>query len=189
MSPLRCTAGLACLWLLLFALPAQAQEPPAASWTPEKFATLSEGFRQAQEPPTLYEGLPHQFVEHELFLRERNRKSVIESHGYLFYKRPLPLRAADAAAVREALLEASNYKPYSGPKSCGGFHPDYQLVWGKGRAAREAQICFGCREIKLFNNTQTLVADLPNTAFLHLRVLLDKYRAQRPPREPAAPRR
>ena len=181
MSPSHFLVGLGCL---LISLPAWAQDIPASSWTPAKFQPLAEDLRRASnaQPPTLYEGLPHQFVEHELFLRERDTKSVVESHGYLFYKRPLPLGAADAAAVRATLLDAATYKPYSGPKSCGGFHPDYRLVWGGGRAAREVQFCFGCREIKLFDNNQVLVADLPNAAYLHLRVLLGRYQAQRPPR-------
>lgn len=184
MWPFRLLLGLACL---LLALPAAcAQELSSSSWTPVKFGPMAAGIWRANEQPTLYEGLPHQLVEHELFLRERDTKAVVESHGYLFYKRPLPLSAADAAAVRATLLNAATYKPYSGPKSCGGFHPDYRLAWGRGRAQREVQFCFGCREIKLFDDAQALVADLPNDAYLHLRVLLGKYQVQRPPR--ASPR-
>lgn len=94
------------------------------------------------------------------------------------------MRPADAAAVRQVLLKPATYQPYSGPKKCGGFHPDYRLVWGSGRARREVQLCFGCREVKVFaaGDTQVLVADLPNAPYLELRVALDRYRAQRPPR-------
>lgn len=175
--------GLWCLAALLAAPTAllRGQDaPPRAPWTELRFAPAAGRVRLAREV-TLLEGLPHQLVEHGSFLRELQTRANVEFAGYAFYKRPLPLADADREALREIFTDARTFRAYSGPKKCGGFHPDYAVAWGRGGATERLLVCFGCHEILVANADQQLIADLPGPAYERLRAILSKYHAQRPP--------
>lgn len=161
----------------------QGPAPPVQGWTPARFAPVAERLRDATTVGrvTLLEGLPHQLVEHTSFLRERETKGNVEVAGYRFYRHPLPLTAGDAAVLRTVCADALTYANYSGPKRCGGFHPDYALRWDDGRRTVYTLVCFGCHETQTLSDKQLLIADLPEPAFRHLRGILEKYHAQRPP--------
>ncbi len=167
--------------LVVASIPAlQAQSPPVQGWTAARFQPLAERARAADARVTPLEGLPHQLVEHSSYLRERATQSTVEVGGYSFYKTPLPLAPGDTEALRATLFDPQSYHPYSGPKRCGGFHPDYALRWGDGRDAVYTLICFGCHETQTLSRKECLVADLPDAAFQRLQAVLDRYHARRP---------
>ena len=179
-------------WLLLVAALAlivppppllRAQSPPPPQgWTVARFAPLAERIRAGEAPDVLLlEGLPHQLVEHSAFLDERKAHKTTEIGGYHFYQPPLPLTAEEVAGLRATCLDPQTYGAYSGPKRCGGFHPDYALRWGHGRAAVYTLVCFGCHETQTLDGKRCLIADLPEPAFRRLEATLAKRRSQRPP--------
>ena len=156
--------------------------PPPQGWTMARFASLVESIRAREAPDViLLEGLPHQLVEHSAFLGERKAHKTTEVGGYFFYQSPLPLTLEEAAGLRATCLDQQTYAPYSGPKRCGGFHPDYALRWGHGRAAVYTLVCFGCHETQTLDSKRCLISDLPEPAFRRLEATLAKRRSQRPP--------
>jgi len=182
----RVPCGIFCaalLMLLVSGAPvgrAQDNAPPRTTWSAARFAPVAQRVRAAAAA-TLLEGLPHQLVEHGLYLQELRTRKTVEIAGYAFYQRPLPLADADREALRGILSDPGAFHPYTGPKRCGGFHPDYALVWGRGRQAERVLICFGCHEILTTGNEHDLIADLPAPTYARLRTILSKYHAQRPP--------
>lgn len=156
--------------------------PPPQGWTTAQFEPFAERVRAAGAlDVTLLEGLPHQLVEHSAFLGERRARKTVEVGGYFFYQSSLPLSPPEAADLRTTCLDPQTYGPYSGPKRCGGFHPDYALRWGRGRAAVYTLVCFGCHETQTLDGKRCLIADLPEPAFRRLEATLAKRRSQRPP--------
>lgn len=158
----------------------QAQSPPVQGWTAARFSPLAERIRAAGSRVTLLEGLPHQLVEHSSFLRERERTGTVEVGGYHFYKAPRPLAPGEVETLLATVPDSRSYAPYSGPKRCGGFHPDFALRWGSGRAAVYTLICFGCHETQTVDRKTCLLADLPDEPFRRLQALLERLHAQRP---------
>ena len=75
---------------------------------------------------------------------------------------------------------ASNFREifvkFRGFKLCGGFHPDFSLVWGTGDSAVEIHVCFGCHELKAFRKGVEVYCDIPNGTYDELKKLLQKYR-------------
>lgn len=69
------------------------------------------------------------------------------------------------------------------PKKCEGFHPDYCLVWTNGPATYHLLLCFGCHEMKLHGPGQELLVDIRQRAFEEFKIILMKYRDQRPKRD------
>lgn len=129
----------------------------------------------------LYEGLPHPSYEKEVLAEEKKNKSVRELHGQPFYEAPLDLSAEVAKQLRELLGHAATYEPFEGEKKCGGFHPDYAVEFTLGADRYLAQICFGCKEVKLFGPNVKTRHDLSKGPCEKLKKLLENYRKNRPP--------
>ncbi len=87
---------------------------------------------QRAEKVVLYEGLPHQLYEGPSLENERQTKAVQELDGYTFYEEPLALAGDDTTRLSEILGDSKTYKPFTGEKKCGGFHPDYAVEWHIG---------------------------------------------------------
>ncbi len=143
------------------------------------FQKIAQGIRNASSF-SLYEGLPHQTREQDLLKQELAEKKVIRLRGFPFYERPLAISPDDSRILRELACDAGSFKSYSGPKRCGGFHPDYALAWKDGDAAYHLLVCFGCHEMKLYSPTDELYVDIQRNAFSRFESLLKKYRSQRP---------
>jgi len=143
------------------------------------FNVISTGVGRAPEF-ILYEGLPHQTAESELLKKELATKQTVRLHGYPFYARPLPVAAEDIDKLRRLCSSADSFWTYSGAKFCGGFHPDYCLVWKDGKVTYEFLICFGCHEMMLCHPKKEHMADIRNEAYEQFKTILTKYHAQRP---------
>ncbi|MFT3878950.1 MAG: hypothetical protein QM703_04730 [Gemmatales bacterium] len=120
---------------------------PCAFW-PTTPSTLAEAIRKADEV-VIYVGLPHQLFEKHDLEEELRTKQVIEFYGYPFYQEPIVLTSSVINRLSEVFGDQKTYLPWSGPKLCGGFHPDYVVEWRVGWNCYRALICFGCDEVQL----------------------------------------
>jgi hypothetical protein len=138
---------------------------------------------------TVCEGLPHPMYEEETFQEELRTKPTIQLSGFPFYREPLDLKPEDIRALRGLLGDRSTYRPYSGEKKCGGFHPDYAVEWSAQGRVYRCLICFGCFEAR-FEGPQgeSYLHDLRREVHgreVRMRLLdvLKVYRKNRPPHE------
>lgn len=136
------------------------------------------GLRSA---PTLmvYEGLPHQTKEKVLLEREVQRADVTRLLGYPFYKPPVP--AKQNARLKSLLGDANNYGTYTGPKTCGGFHPDYAVSWTAEGEPHFILICFGCGEALFWDGRRLMPYDIKHGPLSELMGLLVGHVSKRPP--------
>jgi len=128
----------------------------------------------------LYEGLPHQSVEHETFQRELASQETIRVDEYPFYARPLPVEAGDMEPLRQLSKTASNFATVTVGKACGGFHPDYCLEWTLGNTTYHYLVCLGCAEVAIHGSDELLFLDMSDGSWGKWKSLLRKYRGQRP---------
>jgi len=166
---------------LLAALALASCTPSAPLGEPVPVAAgegIMTGFRNAQRL-VVYEGLPHQAKERRLMEREATREDVTRIFGYPFYTPAVP--AKDQRALQRILGSPGNFGIYTGPKTCGGFHPDYAVSWTSGGRPQHMLICFGCGEVLLSDGRSLLPYDLDRTAWAGLRGLLDRHASKRPP--------
>lgn len=128
----------------------------------------------------LFEGLPHQGFEAKLLAEERKNKPTVDLHKFPFYKQTLPMKPADRRQLEAILGNPKTFKPFSGEKKCGGFHPDYAVEWQRGKDRYHVLLCFGCKEAKLVDPNGQHRKDLERAAFNQLKALLKNYRKNRP---------
>jgi hypothetical protein len=169
------------LVLLLTALPLVHARPPEglAGKDLNQFTSISEGVARAASL-TLLEGLPHTMLEADQVREELASKETVRLHGFPFYKRPLVVPAEAIPPLRRLSSAAGSYQSYRGPKMCGGFHPDYCLVWEDGKATYHLLICFGCHEMKLYGPKSELIVDISDDAFRKFKSILTAFHDQRP---------
>ena len=69
---------------------------------------------------------------------------------------------------------------FRGEKRCGGFHPDYAVVWQSETETDRvcAQICFGCDEIAIISGETAYRYDIQHTA--NPKILFENFRKERP---------
>jgi hypothetical protein len=131
------------------------------------------------ESTIVYEGLPHQTYERALLERERTTKDVREFHSYPFYREPLEVTKEDAKKLAVILAKPSTWRPFTGEKKCGGFHPDYAVEFNSGMHPFVVLLCFGCGEGKIYHAGSQWRFDMSQEP----RELLDAYQKNRPPIE------
>jgi hypothetical protein len=152
---------------------------------PAEWRTLSDvsGFlvnvRSAQTV-TVYEGLPHQMFENDAYLRELKRADVVRIETFPFYAEPLSVSPPEKSELTETVLGDDAHIPYRGPKMCGGYHPDYVLIWEKAGHKSGAMVCFGCHEVIYFTPQGRLIEELGDAAYGKLKAVLSRYRVNRP---------
>lgn len=133
---------------------------------------------------TLYEGLPHQMWDREQLAFELKNKESITRFGFPFYKTPNPVSEADTKLLSEALKAQEAFVRYQGFKLCGGFHPDFALVWTQeGKVPVEIHVCLGCGEIKAYTDGVEVYCDIMN-ALPRIEEVLKAYQIQRPDPKP-----
>lgn len=126
----------------------------------------------------VYEGLPHQAKEKELLQQELAKGNIERILAYPFY---LPAqKALHPSELKELLGDASNYREYTGPKTCGGFHPDYALSWQNGGTRHDLLVCYGCSEVLMGDGVRTWAYDLKHDALAKLQSLLEPHARLRP---------
>jgi hypothetical protein len=136
---------------------------------------------------TFYEGLPHQMYEADVLAAEKKAKPTIELHGIPFYRQTLALKPGDEAKVKAVLGDAQSYETYSGEKKCGGFHPDYAVVWSVNGSTYACLICFGCGEFRIYGRSREAYYDIASAAKEPLKAILASNRQNRPPHDSWGP--
>lgn len=96
----------------------------------------------------LHEGLPHE-REREVLQKEIDTQSIDKIGGFPFYSNTIKLTDPDKAWLKAFFQFPRQMNPYSGPKSCGGFHADYCVEWTVENHQYYCLICFGCHEAML----------------------------------------
>ncbi len=161
-----------------------ALEDPRNSQQADSVNRFTESWEQAGEIE-LYEGLPHEGLDRQLFEAELASKSVVRFGSYPFYAESLSLTDADVTRLGSLLLKVSSFRPrqLDAAKSCGGFHPDYCVVWQFESVTFYSLLCFGCNEAVVAGGGYRYYADLTSDASSELQHLLLPYRTNRPPRQ------
>jgi hypothetical protein len=134
----------------------------------------------------LYEGLPHQTMERDLFQKELARTESIERTGTRYYSEPVAVDEATSDKLRELASDARSFteRPVGVAKACGGYHPDWRLEWEDGNRIIAMELCFGCNDMKLYGDDELLIATEIHDP-RSLESLLSPLRTNRPTR--AAP--
>ncbi|MCW1926239.1 hypothetical protein OKA05_27020 [Luteolibacter arcticus] len=131
---------------------------------------------------TLYEGLPHQSFERDLLASERKDKKTITRYSFSFYDQPNPVSEEDAKRLKSLVQDPKSFAQWQGVKRCGGFHPDFALVWKDSDAELEIHVCFGCHEIMAYRNKVEVYCEIEDEALSALKKILGNYQKQRPKR-------
>ncbi len=131
----------------------------------------------------IFEGLPHQLLERELLAHELEGNATIEIKGFPFYMPPSDLSAVDGKELMEALSDPSHYSRQRllEFKKCGGFHPDYAIVWNDDLGKNYVLICLGCHEIEFSNELDSYRYDISGDLYSRLSSLLSVHDVRRPP--------
>ena len=77
----------------------------------------------------VFEGLPHQSWDKQLFAVEIERKDTRKIWEYPFYTPSVP--ATNSDDLRELLSRPDSIAVYGGAKACGGYHPLLHLLAGR----------------------------------------------------------
>lgn len=179
MCRLRLSMRLGCL-LAVSAIAACAGKPEVDTRFAENKSLFADIGKADQL--TLYEGLPHQGNERQLFEQEQSKETVT-LHGYPFYRAPLDVPAEEVEKLRSVLGSASSFLQWRGERKCGGFHPDYCAEWRAGGNVYRVLICFGCGEVKVHGPDKSLRCDVEDETREKLKELLKKHRKNRPPEQ------
>jgi len=158
----------------------------------ESFKLLPEFSRGIQGCDTLvvYEGLPHQMTEKDVFQREMARTKTVEIERHRFYAKPVPISAEAAEKLRKLYVKKGTFAPSEGVKYCGGFHPDWCLQWTRGSQTWTVHLCFGCNEMMTFHGGKTLETYIHSgNVSDQFRAILAPYQKERPAYVPLRERR
>jgi hypothetical protein len=172
--------------VLTVALAGRAEERPDTNY--DNYKPLAEAVKKADKV-VVYEGLPHPLSEKATFEAEKNKANVVrprkdkvkvEADAHPFYGPPREVREADAKALTALVTNPDVVKPFGGNKRCGGFHPDYAVEWRAGGEAYYVEVCYGCREVKVYGPKQSLYADLSPKGLDEFKKVLAGYQKDRP---------
>ncbi len=86
----------------------------------------------------------------------------------------------EVAEINRLFSKEGNAIPFGGPKTCGGFHPDYMVEWTVGDARYRAHVCFGCGEIMVIGPGIDTLVDISDAASPDVEKALLVYRNRRP---------
>lgn len=126
----------------------------------------------------VFEGLPHQTWSADALKSELETEATVQRYGFPFYQRPYSVSQADLVKLRNLTTRKGTFAPFSGWKLCGGFHPDFSLVWTKGEETLEIHLCFGCDEIRAYRGKSEVYCE--NDGSDEFAAILSAYRSQRP---------
>lgn len=150
-------------------------------------AAITNSVREAPSL-TLFEGLPHQMLEENLFNNEMSRKRTVQLHGFAFYEQTQAVESQDESKLKALLSSGQALIPHPPNvyvmKQCGGFHPDYAVRWTVKGQVYDVLFCFGCEEAKAYGADGEVPCDISEAALKELRSILTPYRRERPTGQP-----
>ena len=123
----------------------------------------------------LVEGLPR--------LRSKIDKveEIFQVHGHGFYRRIVKVSANDKSRIKEILSDGTTFRPYEGPKLCGGFNPDFCIGLKGKEGTSQYLISFWCTEVKAYKGQLELYVELSDKGHVALREILSSYSDRLPP--------
>ena len=126
---------------------------------------------------TIYKGLIHQRQNDKLL------KQIVAGNHFLhekfhFSTNKCTIKAADLPKFIETISKGS-FRRGAGMKNCGGFHPDYLLVWKNGDTTHRLQLCYGCGEMRYFENEKYIYWLDMSEGMNSVKAMLDKAVAQK----------
>jgi hypothetical protein len=168
--------------LLILVVPAWADDPSKPSTKIDDLNALLAAAKKAERATAfIHEGLPHPANEKAVFEAEKKSKKTLEVGGALFYQESLVLAFDDYPKLLNSLLDPATYSEFKVEKKCGGFHPDYEVVFQAGKDEYRFHICFGCHEAKVFGpDGKGVRADLNKDGYDALTKVLKTYKRNRP---------
>ncbi len=122
----------------------------------------------------LVEGLPQRTKKVE-------EKEKFEIHGHGFYKRIVKVSANDKNRIKEILSDETTFRPYKGPKLCGGFNPDFCIGLKGKEGTSQYLISFWCTEVKAYKGQLELYVELSDEGHVALHKILSSYSDRLPP--------
>jgi len=124
----------------------------------DSFPSLQKSFAAASEI-TIHEGTPRDGP-----VEERPTTTIDEEE---FYQPPVEATGEQLNHLKSVFSTTDYVYPYKGPKPCGDFHTDWRLAWNDGEDKWIANICFGCNEMFVTKNGETvLYCDLRDVEIL-----------------------
>jgi hypothetical protein len=112
----------------------------------------------------MHAGLPHPYHDKDEFFHELWKGNNHSIHGYRLYKQPEKPSAAVAATFAEVLADRQSFRPYAGPKMCGGYHADFAVRLESGGESAWFLVCLGCGEVLIYSKDRELICDLEPVA-------------------------
>lgn len=144
--------------------------------------------QQNQAQLQLLEGVSRDFKMPEEVNEEEEEEEeeppFVNHLGYTFHGSPLKPAPELAAQVLSICLNPENYRPYGGPKFCGGFHPDLCLDARNDFDSTTLMICFGCHEVILSDAGQNLKFEMDTESMRRLEALAKKLYVHRDTKQP-----
>lgn len=128
----------------------------------------------------LYEGLPHDWIEAELFAQEQQTKAIVHRNNFPFYQETLTPTPEDTEHLTDFFVAEDAFIPWKDWKRCGGFHPDFCLEWNLGSNIYRVLICFSCDEILISTPTASSKWDLRRSYKPFVYDSLIRYQKNRP---------
>ena len=171
--------------LLISVLEARATDVPASSnkqvigFTPrlKKEAEIRASFKKLSRligsldsgaKLEIYRGIPRgKFFEVEEALGSGNdgHKRYIRRYGAFFYSQAEVPERNDVKELLAMVKNPQSFRRFGGFKLCGGFHPNFALVWTKDETAGEIHVCLTCHEIKLFQSRLEIYCEMDDDAY------------------------
>ena len=135
-----------------------------------KLKPLTESL-SAQSLLSVYRGIPRENPDAPLNQNPANADEVrtLSRFGQTFYEKPLQVNSDRIPKLLVLLKNPKSFSQWSGEKPCGGFRPDYALVWKTGDLITEMHLCFTCKEIKLYRGHTRFLCDLTQVTCQSLR--------------------
>ena len=131
-------------------------------------------------PMEVFEGLPHPLWELSDFANESRRNDVFSNHKFQFYSTQLDPETKGPVAIMAIARSLTSYTPWTGPKLCGGFHPDLLVRFHSSSGLKEVHICLGCHEAMIYTNGGAIHVDLQDGAASKLEVWQKVTQTKRP---------
>ena len=119
----------------------------------------------------IYRGVPRALVtdfEESLGNRGSDNKELMSRYASVFYARGETASIKDSKKLLALVKTPQSFKEFSGFKLCGWFHPNYALVWTKGKRVVEIHVCLTCHEIKIFHSRLEIYCEIDNDAYQQL---------------------
>lgn len=171
--------------LLISVLEARAIEVPESSnkqvigFTPrlKKQAEIRDSFKKLSRVVNsldsgaqleIYRGIPRakvSDVEDALGSRNAGHNRYIRRYGHAFYSQAVVAERNDAEKLLAIVKDPQSFRKFGGFKLCGGFHPNFALVWTKDEIAVEIHICLTCHEIKFFKSRLEIYCEMDDDAY------------------------